>query len=166
MRNLLALLLLLASSAAASAQTIDRVKIVEYGTFTRDVVEIVPTPGVATGRLTTAKNFKLQQKADTIVARLGTSFGIRFQTVGAPAGKAVKLTWITRFPADGLRDPKNGVFHYNEFTRVHTIGEDSHRTYSFDEPWEMVPGEWTFEFWDGPKKIGEKRFQVILPPSS
>lgn len=166
MRNLLALLLLLTFSAAAGAQTVDRVKIVEYGVFQRDVIEIVPTEGVATGRLQIARNFKLKEKADVIVARRGTSFGVRFQTIGVPMGKAVKLTWITRFPAEGLKDPKNGVFYRNEFTRTHTIGEDSHRTYSFDEPWEMVPGEWTFEFWDGPKKLGEKRFRVILPPTS
>ena len=166
MRNLFALVLLLASTVAAGAQTVDRVKIVEFGVFTRDVIETVPTPGVATGNLTTAKDFKLQQKSDVIVARLGTSFGIRFQTIGVPRGKGVKLTWVTRFPAEGLKDPKNGVFQHNEFTRVHTIGEDSHRMYSFDYPWEMVPGEWSFEFWDGPKKVGEKRFRVILPPTS
>lgn len=166
MRALLALLVLLAFSTTAGAQTVDRVKIVDFGVYTRDIIKIEPTPGVATGRLHIAKNFKLKEKGDVIVARLGTSFGIRFQTLGNPNGKAVNLTWITRFPSEGLKDPKNGHFNYNEFTRTHTIGEDTYRTYTFDEPWEMVPGEWTFEFWDGPKKLGEKRFRVILPPTS
>lgn len=166
MRNLLALLALLASSVAAGAQTVERIKILEFGVFERRVVETVPTPGVATGKIRIADNFKLLQPGDTIVSQLGTSFGIHYQTVGKSKGQVVNLTWITRFPSEGLSDPKNGHFHFNEFGRTHTIGNDTYRTYTFDEPWEMVPGEWTLEFWDGPKKVGEQRFRVILPPTS
>ena len=166
MRNWLAALFLLVSSVGAGAQTVERVKITEFGVYTRDVVETVKNPNLATGKLRIAQNFKLIQEGDVIVAGKGISFGFRYETIGKPKGKAINLTWVTRFPPEGLDDPKNGHFQYNEFTHTHTIGDDAHRTYTFDEAFEMVPGEWTFEFWDGPKKLGEKRFKVILAPTS
>lgn len=162
-RGFLSGLILLAATAFAHAQTIERVRILDFGVYTRDVVSADKTAGVATGRINISQNFKLVQKTDTVVLKKGTTFGVRYETVGRPKGAKVKLTWVMRFPETGLVDPKGQRFYVNEFARDHTVGEESFRAYSFDEPWEMVPGDWVFEFWDGPRKIGEQRFKVVKP---
>lgn len=162
-RVFLSALLLLAATVAATAQTVDRIKVLDFGVYTREVIGAEKMSGVAIGRINTSQNFKLVEKTDTIVLKKGPTFGVRYETLGKPRGSQVKLTWVMRFPEPGLVDPKGQRFFTNEFSRDHTIGNESFRAYSFDEQWEMVPGEWTFEFWDGPRKIGEKRFNVVKP---
>lgn len=141
MRFLLAVAMVLASAGSAGAQTVQKIKILDFGIYQRDIIERVPTTGVAAGALITATNFRLVKQTDTIPAKIGANFGIRFETIGNPKGKPVMITWVTRFPAQGLADPKNGRFDHNEFRRQHTIGEEGYRSYAFDEAWEMVPGE-------------------------
>ncbi len=159
----LSIVFVLAATLAASAQTIERVKILDFGIYTRDIISADKLSNVATGRINISQNFKLVQKTDTVVMKKGTTFGVRYETVGKPKGQQVKLTWVMRFPEPGLVDPKGQRFYTNEFARDHTIGGESFRAYSLDEPWELVPGEWVFEFWDGPRKVGEQRFKVVKP---
>ena len=159
----LSIVFVLAATVAVTAQTIERVKILDFGIYSRDIVSADKNSNVATGRINISQNFKLVQKTDTVVMKKGTTFGVRYETVGKPKGQQVKLTWVMRFPEQGLVDPKGQHFYANEFARDHVIGDESFRAYSLDEPWELVPGEWVFEFWDGPRKVGEQRFKVVKP---
>ena len=40
------------------------------------------------------------------------------------------------------------------------IRADSYSGYSFDDPWEIVPGTWRFEIWLGGRKMAEQSFNV------
>ncbi len=124
---------------AATAQTIERIKILDFGIYTRDIISADKEANVATGRINISQNFKLVQKTDTVVMKKGVTFGVRYETVGKPKGQQVKLTWVMRFPEPGLVDPKGQRFYTNEFARDHIIGNESFRAYSLDETWRWCP---------------------------
>jgi hypothetical protein len=42
------------------------------------------------------------------------------------------------------------------------IGEISYTDYTFDAPWELVPGPWKIQFWLGDRKPAEQDFNVVV----
>jgi hypothetical protein len=42
----------------------------------------------------------------------------------------------------------------------YAVGKKVGYTYSFDEPWEAVPGNWSFQLWYREKKLAEQKFVV------
>lgn len=77
---------------------------------------------------------------------------------------------MTRFPAPGLFDPVARVRHRESAYDLRAfIGSPSYRESMLDHAWEIVPGEWIFEFWHGGRLIGTQRFCVLdaeTPPAS
>jgi Domain of unknown function (DUF3859) len=162
MRTLLALVLLVLS-ATAQAQTEPRITVIDYGIVSATDGKKVRSPGTATGFTREVTNFRLVRQAETIVAKQGVRFGIRYRVDGAPRGKTLNGTCITRFPAGGVTNPKGAKVEADEFDCDLKGGEVTWRSYTFEEPWELVAGDWSLEFWYGGKKIGEKRFAVVAP---
>jgi hypothetical protein len=163
MKSLFALVLLLGLSATAQAQSDARITILDYGIVTGTVGKDVRAPGTATGVTREVTNFKLVRQTETIVARQGVRFGIRYRLDGVPRDKVLKAKCITRFPAGGVTTPKGENVTADEFDCELEGGDANWRSYTFDEAWELVPGDWVMEFWYGGQKIGEKRFAVTLP---
>lgn len=86
---------------------------------------------------------------------------MRYVINGAPAGAKVEIKFITRFPEAGLLDPVTGIRHYeSEYTAQRVIGAPAYREFRFDRSWEIVSGEWAFEFWHEGQKIGTQKFCV------
>jgi hypothetical protein len=42
-----------------------------------------------------------------------------------------------------------------------TIGETIYSGFEFDDPWELVPGIWTIQLWQGTRLLTEQRFNVV-----
>jgi hypothetical protein len=147
--------------ASAQAQTVDRVVITDPGFYEFDVEKVDKGPDSVSTGFKTIKNVRLVQKAERIPAIVGTSFGFRFEIIGEPKNEPVTLRFVTRFPAGGLRNPQGKVLLVSENDRMHRIGENNFRTYTFDEAWEAVPGIWTLEFWYQGKLVGSQRFEVV-----
>lgn len=162
MKSLLALVLL-ALSATAQARAELRITVIDYGIISGKDGKDVAAPGTATGVTREVTNFKLVRQAETIAAKQGTRFGIRYRLDGAPRGKTLNVKCITRFPAGGVTNSKGQKVEADEFDCEIKGGEVTWRSYTFDEPWELVAGDWNLEFWYGGKKIGEKRFAVVTP---
>jgi hypothetical protein len=162
MRTLLALALLVLS-ATAQAQTEPRITVIEYGIVSATDGKKVPDPGTATGFTREVTNFKIVRQAETIVAKLGTRFGIRYRIDGVPRNQVLKVKCITRFPAGGVTNVKGQKVEADEYDCAEKSGEVTWRSYTFEEPWELIAGDWNLEFWYGGKKIGEKRFAVVAP---
>ncbi len=164
-RTLLSFSLLLFASAStgAQAQQVDRINIIDYGIYTGTTQKAETKQDTAAGYINVSSNIKLVTQTETVSARLGLRFGLRYVVVGQPKGSEVTLTWITRFPPQGLVNAKGEKFQKNEFDRPATIGEPRFRMYEFTYSWEMVSGDWAFEFWYQGRKLGEKRFAVVTP---
>ncbi len=108
--------------------------------------------------------FALLQTADHIPMQLGISFGITYVVTAHADIRQVKLRVITRYPSPGPTNPETGKTQaYDENLLIVQTGQKRHRTFTFDYEWEMLPGVWQFEIWDGNNKIAEKAFTVTKP---
>ncbi|MCC6887191.1 MAG: DUF3859 domain-containing protein [Hyphomicrobiales bacterium] len=166
MRCFLALLFSAAVSGAACAQAgrIERVEIVEAGLYEAVTASIQHAPGTATGRRNVLRETKLIAPATRIEARIGVHFGMRYRILGRPSGATVRLVSVTRYPAPGLKNPASDIVQTRgEHMLFATIGAINYRGYVFEQPWEMVPGTWVFELWDGDRKLASQTFEVVKP---
>jgi len=148
-----------------AAQGIDRVDTERPGTYLIQRAGQRPAPETPEGRVNTVQPGAQTAAATDIPAVIGTSFGVFYAVRGGGApGTVVPLTAITRFPPNGLTNPDTGRrFTQSRYETTGTVGEPVFRSYTFDHAWELVPGEWVFEFWSEGRKVGEQRFMVYVP---
>ena len=153
-------------SAAVQAQEIQKVEITEFGLYQRGaVVAEEPPTANAFGRAQVA-GWKHLRTTRKVPARIGTTFGFRFKTVGKPVGEIVPIVQATLLPPEGAKSPKGArPFTRDVYPSYAQIGGEDAWMFTFDYPWEMVPGIWTVQFWHGKKKISEQLFEVIVPPT-
>jgi hypothetical protein len=64
----------------------------------------------------------------------------------------------------GLNKPgAEAIQARGEHSLFATIGAVNYRGYVFEHDWELVPGTWTFELWDGKRRLTSQAFQVVRP---
>jgi hypothetical protein len=154
-------MLLAIISNAALGQTIKRIEIIDFGIYSLDKGERLSSPNTATGFRNVVSNEKLISATDTVPARLGVNFGFRFRIVGKK-GTTVTLKKVTLIPQPGIQNPKTGDTKVrSELSLEKTIGDKDFTSYGFDNPWEIVPGIWTIEFWDGDRKLASQSFNIV-----
>ena len=167
MRELLALLFLAAVAGDACAQggsKVDRIEIVEAGLYRAETATIEQAPGTATRQRNILSETKLVAATTRIEAKLGVHFGIRYRVVGRPNLATIKLTSVTQYPAPGLKNPKSADNQARgEHPLFATIGQLNYRGYVLEHDWELVPGTWTMELWDGNRKLTSQAFDVVKP---
>jgi hypothetical protein len=167
MRGLLALLFLAGGLGVACAQApgkVERADIIEAGIYRAETLAIEQAPGTATRQRNILSDTRLLEPTTRIEAKLGVHFGIRYRLVGRPSNATVKLTSVTLYPTPGLKNPK-ATSHQTrgEHPLFATIGQINYRGYVFEHDWELVPGMWTFELWDGQRKLASQVFDVVKP---
>ena len=166
LRTAVSIVLALFGLAGAHAQSawVDRIEIVERGIYRSEIVKSVDDPNLAAGRINVVADVRLIRPTTDVPAQVGVSFGIRYRIVGPRRGDPVSLKMVTRFPAQGLRNPARSETHYrNDYLASRVVGEETTRTYTFEESWEAIPGTWTFEVWQGDRKLAEQSFNVYAP---
>ena len=179
MRAIVAVFLVAASTLAAHAQAIQRIDITEYGIYTTapESASAAAAPGTAAGRVEEVAEPKLVQSTTSVPARVGIEFGFRYKIVGqSTSGIAAQLNEtiaghkdprvtlrnVTLIPAPGIRNPTTGnVTMSSVFVQERRVGEELFRLYRLTDPWEVVPGTWTFEIWDGERKLVSQSFQLV-----
>jgi len=162
MRIVLTLLILLAGAAAGQAQSaqIQRIDIVEYGIYTADKRDCHrDAQGV---ERCDRSNVRHATTTWTVPAQLGVEFGLKYRVIGAPNGAQVTLKrdWLLPEPGFHPPSPKEPI-HRLERTDITAIGNTVFVSYGFDDPWELVPGPWVLEIWDGGRKIVSRTFTVV-----
>jgi hypothetical protein len=71
----------------------------------------------------------------------------------------VNLKYVTHIPKPGMRNPETGnVTLTNVFYQEHKVGEELYRLYRLTDRWEVAPGVWTLEIWDGDRKLLNQDF--------
>jgi hypothetical protein len=148
--------LLLAFLAAANAEApkVDRIEITEAGIYQRG--------NVASGAM--VDSARLIQATTTIPARIGLTFGIRGKLVGQPSGAKVALKKVTRFPPPGIRNSATGKMQSSEDESIiGTIGAEFFTDGRFDDPDEMIPGNWVIEIWYENQRLAQQQFTVVKP---
>jgi hypothetical protein len=173
-RAILAIGLFMTFLSGVHAQAVQRVDITEYGIYKTEAESFSAAPGTATGKVEEVSDIQLIEATTTVPARVGVEFGFRYKIVGQPnpaaqtgatiAGQAaatVNLKNITHIPAPGMRNPQTkNVTMTSVFSQDVKIGAEQVRLYRFIDPWEVVPGIWTLEIWDGDRKLASQSFLV------
>jgi hypothetical protein len=165
MRALIAVLLIAATSPAHSqSATISRIEIVEAGIYQVDKTRTEAAPGTAEGQTNVATNVRLIKATTTVPARIGTTFAVRYRVIGQPTGATVTIKIIGFVPEPGMRNPATGnTTVRNEYTNTRHIGDLAYTSFTFEQDWELLAGKWTFEFWDGNRKLASQDFEVVKP---
>jgi len=138
------------------------IDITEYGIYKAEVLKSEASPSVA-ATYQTLGSVTLIEQTDKIPAKLGTRFGFRYTINGYPNGEKVDITLkmispVIKRPNDNREFSLQEVVLENE-----TIGVNTYSDYVFEEPWEMVPGEWRLQLFHNGKKLAEKTFYIYKP---
>ena len=134
----------------AHTQT-DGAKIVKFGVFEFQ-------PGVDGFEWAT----KLTSQTDRIPAKLGLTFGYKFEVTGTPQNAYTELLCESVYPRLMAPD-KNELIHEYHFSTLVEIGSNNFALYQFDENWELEPGKWTLSIKDGDQVLVQKSFTVYKP---
>ena len=125
---------------------------VEYGVFETNIKN--PQPGE---RVITMSSQNIQA-TDTVPAKLGSKFGIRYRLEGKTA-EDTPLTLLYLTPGIVTPDGKR----HDKFEVVQKLVPGAPMdvmAYEFTEHHEAVPGEWHFMVFQGDRLLAEKRFTV------
>ena len=93
--------------------------------------------------------------------KVGTTFSMKVRTVGRPEGADVVLRFVWRAPRLAALTAKFLRFKRMSEVEVPTkIGAEVERTFEFKEQWQIVPGTWRAEVWNGRRRLAVRRFAV------
>ena len=160
----LALIIALAAPVRAQDARIDRLELVEsgfYDTTKATVTGTTPSAGAVTGAVNQIGDVALLAAPPEASARVGIGFGVRFRSFGERDGERAMLRSVWQIPPPGIVNPANGnTYRQSVSDFATTIGTNHWRGYGFDAAWEVVPGTWTVEIWQGDRKLLEKSFEI------
>jgi hypothetical protein len=155
---------LLLTSGAAYTQTpqIERIRSTEYGIYTVDR-EIQGRDALGINKAA-ASNVRHAATLRTIPAEIGTTFGFRYEVMGKPHAAPIELRQVVIFPSPGLTpsfSSSSRSIIRDEFLLQTRIGETSYAFYTLEDAFELVPGNWVFEIWQGNRRLAMQVFKVI-----
>ena len=146
---------------SAAAATVERVDVLDAGTYTVETGAATPDPKAPQGETVAVTRATLVTEGTTVPAAIETDFGFRYVIVGAPEGESVALDFVVTMPEPGLADPEaDEPIRTVRFTRDKTIGAPEYLGYYLEAPWEAVPGAWHFEIWHEGRKLAERSFTL------
>lgn len=164
MRSHFLLLLLFPLVANPANVLIPAAEIVGYGLF--EAIHGKQETGYGRSALPadSVTNVRFTEFTEEIPGVLKTGFGVQYKVNSGPRGRPFPVTSVIKFPEGGLQVP--GGRHYTESRENLKIpmGSKTFYGYTFDEPWEIVPGDWVFEVWHRDTRIIHKTFTVVVPP--
>ncbi len=159
-----AVVLISAAHARAQDMRVDRLELIDAGFYdasTTTVTGTTPAAGTVTGTVQELRDVKLSLEPPATGARVGVGFGVRFRSFGERDGERAMLHSVWKIPPPGIVNPDNGnVYRESTADFPTTIGTVHLRGYTFEQPWEVVPGTWTLEIWQGDRKLLEKSFEI------
>jgi Domain of unknown function (DUF3859) len=152
-------LLLTSASAYAQGALVERIRFTEYGIYTVDR-EVKGRDALGINRAA-ASNVRHAATLRRIPAHIGTTFGFRYQVIGKPHAAPVELREIVIFPAPGLTPPRSSKpIRQDQFALGTSIGEIGYASYTLEDGFELVPGDWVFEIWQGNRKLATQIFTL------
>jgi hypothetical protein len=161
---LASLALFAAGGASAQHGKLDRLEVIKSGLYTANVARRDSALGTPTGRASIVESPSFYSDETRVPAQLGIRFGFQYRLIGSPQGQEARLRGVWRIPEPGIVNPANGNT-YRESARDFTaaIGDTQIHGYGFDQPWEIVEGEWVLEIWHNERLLASRSFVVGKP---
>jgi len=165
--RLLALTLVLVAGSAEAREPVG-VEIVQYGLFRSEIIDRRPdSTGVMHNVVDKVCHIAT---TDTVPMKIGVHFGLRYKVTGPVAGEPVVLKKIIRYPAVmTLPQPARPSSVVSSLVELR-VGTTTYTEYALEQPWELAPGTWTFQFFERDRKLAEFSFTVsgdaVVPEST
>lgn len=135
-------------------------KEIDHGLYSENSIE-TQTKDTPSGIYRIINGFDLLKSCDTVQARLGLIFGISYTIHGAKSDSVwITSKWKLPVPMMNNEGRRFEVIKRNTKRNVNT---NQITNYKFDEKFEMMPGTWTLQLYDGKRLLLEKKFIVVLP---
>lgn len=143
----------------AFCQDVTGIEIVDFGLYTIEVEKQIQDTSSLSGSRNIVKNPRLIEQTDNIPAKLGVSFGLRYKILGKSNGDTVTLEKEVLFPE--TTNPGTGKTSSRSVTNLSKkIGSTYYTGLSFEEPWELVPGQYKISIFYNGSKLAEKIFFI------
>jgi len=153
--------LALGAQPVMAGSTVTDVEIIDFGVLSAQLDRTIEDQTLVQGAHHTMKSSRILKSTTDISAKKGLKFGIRYIIKGFPIGSPVKISFVVLYPEPGLTNPGTGKTELQGMvTMVKKIGKITATGYLFNQDWEMVPGQWTFQIWHDGRKLAEKSFSV------
>jgi hypothetical protein len=161
LRRFAGVALILVAVAARPVQASDAVgvEILQYGLFRSDIVgKQVDSGGSAMHNV--VDNICHLATTRTVPMKIGMHFGVRYKVTGPVARERVLLRKVIRYPAVmAPPSPARPSSLVSSFVELR-VGTTTYTEYALEQPWELAPGPWTFQFFEGDRKLAEFGFTV------
>lgn len=136
------------------------------GIFDVTVDETEALPNAASPFYNVVSDFRLIEQTGLIAAKPGLTFGTSFVLSSDDFDELIPMKWITRFPAGGIMPGDGTVFDCDRMSCDVPNRAVTFQSYTFEQPWEMVSGEWHFEIWCEEQMIADHAFTVMTAVST
>ena len=172
--------------AWAKAPQVNSIDVGDYGVFTADtqVAQLdaqkpaqqtasqstqqtaqkpVPQPASPAIPSSSVTDVHLVTETRTIPMQKGVHFGFEYVASGKPRYAKATLHFVVIYPAPGVMKPgaSSPILH-DEYDRTVIIdAKGSFDGYKLENDWELVPGDWTLEIWNGNTKLASETFTLV-----
>ena len=115
-----------------------------------------------TGYVKAGGEVELEQSTDEIPLKLNRLFGFKFRIEGFDNKEAVQLKLVVVHPQ--MKRPNGSTskgYSYPVLLEVSNGVIENQSGYSLDHAYELVEGDWTFEYWYNSEKLLSKSFKTV-----
>lgn len=134
------------------------------GIYSVSSLSRIPDDGSLTGRRNSFTGVTLLQATDHVPAVLGTHFGVNYVLQNGVPNELVSLRAIVQYPQGGITNTETGkTASSHEWIHTCRVGGSCTIGSIFREQWELRPGIWLMEVWQGSRQLFSQRFDVYLP---
>lgn len=150
------------SASAPSGPQVTSINVRNVGVFS--AIDRASQKPAADGiPFTDVTNVHLAKKTHTIPLSKGVDFGFQYEAVGSPLGEKATLHFVVIYPPPGISKPgSSSPIPRDEYDQKVRIGvKGSYDGYELANDWELVPGDWTLEIWNGPTRLASETFTLV-----
>ena len=155
--------LLVAGTAASNpAAAAPSAEILEFGYYdVQKEGQRYADANAPSGVVQSGPTVKLVQQTGVIPIAPGRLFGFRFRLKGF-TGDDIEIRQVVTHPRMTRPDQKTSTGFETRLPLTLKDGQLSdYAGYSLNQDYEMVAGDWRFEFWYGDKKLLEQKFKTV-----
>ena len=165
MRNTFLFLVLLVTGTApySLARAAPSAEILEFGYYEiENEGQSYEDKNSTSGVIQAGATVKLVQQTDIIPIESGRLFGFRFLLKGFTGKEDIEIREVVTHPRMARPGQKATTGFETKLALIVRRGELSdYAGYSLNHDYEMVEGEWRFEFWYEGKKLLEQKFKTV-----
>ena len=145
----------------AAAQPAPGLHVTGSGEFvaTREVGPKDPAVAQGSDAVVMVEDPRIVRRTNRVEAQLCRRFGFMFTMENLAAGETVDLTVSTVHPP--ILQPSGHISTGVTYQMAVDGSRPGLVGFSFDEPWELVPGTWTFTVSLGSRVLAEQAYEVV-----